>query len=106
MRKAIIYAVILSACVFLASAGLAAEEEREAIRPSRGHTVLGTITAMNEKTGDITVRDEIKLIDRPIHLRPEDRSKVKVGDRVKIKLQPNTNVARTVILENENVKLK
>lgn len=104
MRKTIMCIIVLSACACMASAVFAAEEELDTFRPGRDRTVLGTITAIDRETGDIIVKDEIKLIDRPIHLRAEDRSKVKVGDRVKIMLQPNTNVARSIIMENENVK--
>jgi uncharacterized OB-fold protein len=62
-----------------------------------GRTVLGTVTSIDEKKGDINVMDEAKHYEITVHLKAEDRSKVKVGDRVKILTQPNTNVARTIL---------
>jgi hypothetical protein len=100
MKKAMLSIIVLSAFVCLASAGFAAGIDRDNHRLDMERTVLGTITSIDEKKGDINVMDEFKHYNCTVHLRAEDRPKVKVGDRVKIKLQPNTNVAKTIIQEN------
>lgn len=64
----------------------------------RQRTVLGTITSIDEETGNIAVLDEYKHYDVSVRLRKDLLSKVKVGDRVRVLLQPNTNVARMVLV--------
>ncbi|HQG33222.1 MAG TPA: hypothetical protein PLA83_14920 [Deltaproteobacteria bacterium] len=101
MKKVLMSVIMLFAFVFQASAdfsgGISTGSDEDKFRPSMGRTVLGTVTSIDEKKGDINVMDEAKHYEITVHLKAEDRSKVKFGDRVKILTQPNTNVARTIL---------
>jgi hypothetical protein len=104
MKKVLMIIIVLFAWVCQSSADFAGGNftgsDNDKYRPGMGRSVLGTVTAIDGEKGDITVLDEAKHYGITVHLREEDRDQVKVGDRVRIKLQPNTNVARTIIHEN------
>jgi len=71
------------------------------IRGSWGVCKQGTASRIDEKEGDITVDDENNHYPVTVHLKTQDRHKVKVGDRVRIKLERGSLIANTVIVENE-----
>lgn len=101
MNRAITGIVVLSVFVCMAWPAFAAGPAGGIHRPEAQPTVLGTVTSIDEKKGDIMVMDENKHYEVTVHLKTQDRPKVKVGDRVRIKLERDSFIADSVIVENK-----
>jgi hypothetical protein len=103
MKKTLTTVVALLVVLCLASAGLAATSAGggKAGHLEKQHVVMGTVTAIDKAKDEITVKNERTHIPDIIKVKADMIAKLKVGETVRIILEPNTNIVQELIVENK-----
>ena len=92
MRKMAVSVITLAFMVSLAAAALAGMSYKSSDTSSE--PIIGTVVIMS--TNSLTVKDDKTHTYRTVDIRGDMMSDLKEGDRVKIILQKNSNLAQKV----------
>jgi hypothetical protein len=101
MKKVFTTLVVLLVALSIGSAAFAVGKNDDKMAKV-SITYVGPITAIDKDKKLITLTDESKETPQTVIVKGKALSKFKVGDRVKVVLGRDTNVARTIILEPKN----